>query len=368
MPTDELITLGDPGRRLSQDLLHEPGGFTWWYVDALDEQLNGLVMIWSFGLPFLPGYLQAARRGRPEAPAEHPSLNIALYRAGRPCFYLLQAYSREDAEWMNNRWRFGDTEIVRSEVGGDAATRTVVASINCPLPRSRHRLRGTVRVTGPVPRLHPSLRPQPGSRHEWCPVTGPARCTADLNWSPDDGLEVEAPAYHDRNAGDRPFDQLGIDHWIWGRTVGPAGTRVHYLVWPKGDDQSPRTWVFDLAPDGEITRPSAAAPNVHGPTRAWFGVPYWTQVDLGEPGSVHTKQLVEDGPFYLRSINEGPDPAGEVHPGWGEWIRPDRIDLDIHRPLVRMRVHRPAGGNSFWLPLFVGPRSTRVRRLLNWGG
>ena len=365
MAHDELITLGQPRQRLSQDLLHNPGGFVWWYVDALDEQLNGLVLIWSFGLPFLPGYLQAARDGRPEPPGQHPSLNIALYRDGRPCFYSLQSFSPKDAEWSDDYWRFGRTTIVRSEAHG---RRQVTARLDVAVPRSQHRLRGTIEVEGAVPTLHPDIDATPGTTHEWCPVTGPARCAADLNWGPSSPFRLDAWAYHDRNAGDRPFDDLGIDHWIWGRTVGPNGTRIHYLVWPKGDAAEPRTWVFDMSPDGEITRRDDADVQAHGPSRAWFGVPFWRRVDLGPLGEVRTGRIVEDGPFYLRSINGGPDPAGESRAGWGEWIRPDRIDLNTHRPLVRMRVHKAAGTNSFWLPLFVGPRSSRVRRLLGLGG
>ena len=364
MAHDELITLGNPDRPLTQDLLHNPGGFTWWYVDALDEHLNGLVFIWSFGLPFLPGYLKAARDGRAELPGAHPSLNVAVYRKGQPCFYTLQTFSPEEAEWGDNYWRFGRTEIVRRQADG---RRRVSANIDMDVPSSQHNLRGLIQVDGPIPRLHPTLRPQPGSLHEWCPVTGPAVCHAELHWGADQVFQLQAPAYHDRNAGDRAFDQLGIDHWIWGRTVGEAGTRIHYLVWPKDTAVEAKSWVFDISPDGEISRQTDTNARVHGPSRAWFGVPFWRRISLGALGEVKTGPMVEDGPFYLRSINRGLDPGGHPHSGWGEWIRPDRIDLDAHRPLVRMRVHRSVGRNSFWLPLFVGPRSTRIRRLMRLG-
>lgn len=333
----------------------------WWYLDALDDQLNGLVVIWSFGLPFLPGYLQAARAGRPELPRDYPSLNIALYRDGRPCFYLLQQYQPDDAHWRDGYWRFKDTEIIRAESDG---RRTVTVNVDCTVPRSRHRLQGRVVVEGPIPRLHADLTANSGRQHEWCPVTGPGVCRAELRWNPTDAFHLQAPAYHDRNAGAEPFDQLGIDHWIWGRTVGTGGTRVHYLVWPKGPTQTARTWVFDILPDGQIVQQPLEEPQVHGPSRAWFGVPFWRRIDLGALGNVRTGRMVEDGPFYLRSINAGQDPSGQTAAGWGEWIRPDRIDLDTHRPLVRMRVHRADSRNSIWVPLFVGPRSSRVRRLL----
>jgi hypothetical protein len=47
-----------------------------------------------------------------------------------------------------------------------------------------------------------------------------------------------------------------------------------------------------------------------------------------------------------------------------EVIRPDRIDLPQHRPLVRMRVTRP-DRNSFWLPLFEGAAAGRIRRMID---
>ena len=41
---------------------------------------------------------------------------------------------------------------------------------------------------------------------------------------------------------------------------------------------------------------------------------------------------------------------------------------DLLRPLVRMRVHRAAGPNSMWLPLFSGDADGRLRRLLGQSG
>jgi hypothetical protein len=49
--------------------------------------------------------------------------------------------------------------------------------------------------------------------------------------------------------------------------------------------------------------------------------------------------------------------------GSAEVIDPSRIDLDRHRPLVRMRVATDLQRNSIWLPLFQGSRHGRVARL-----
>ena len=38
-----------------QALLDVPGGFLWCYLDLVDATGDGLVLVVSFGLPFLPG-------------------------------------------------------------------------------------------------------------------------------------------------------------------------------------------------------------------------------------------------------------------------------------------------------------------------
>jgi len=58
-----LVRVTSADRPLDRRLLEAPGGFAWWYLDALDARGDGLVVIWSFGLPFLPGYRSASRRG-----------------------------------------------------------------------------------------------------------------------------------------------------------------------------------------------------------------------------------------------------------------------------------------------------------------
>ena len=60
-----MLQLDDPHRPADRDLLASPGGFAWWYVDALDEQGNGIVCIWSWGLPFLPGDRAAHNPDKP---------------------------------------------------------------------------------------------------------------------------------------------------------------------------------------------------------------------------------------------------------------------------------------------------------------
>ncbi|CAN0598748.1 unnamed protein product, partial [Laminaria digitata] len=135
------ISLCDPRRPLDPSLREAAGGFAWWYVDHVDAAGDGLVLIWSFGLPFLPGYLNASRRQTPERPGARPSLNLVLYEKGRPSFYLLQEYPEQSASWRPSEWQLADSHIKLTE---DGARRTLDVHLDCPLPRNPGRLQGSL--------------------------------------------------------------------------------------------------------------------------------------------------------------------------------------------------------------------------------
>jgi len=54
-----LIELSSAAVAPDPAVLRSPGGFTWFYVDLVDGQGRGATVIWSWGLPFLPGYARA---------------------------------------------------------------------------------------------------------------------------------------------------------------------------------------------------------------------------------------------------------------------------------------------------------------------
>jgi carotenoid 1,2-hydratase len=370
--TRPLIVLGDPGEPIARTVLDAPGGFAWWYLDALDAQGDGLVLIWSFGLPFLPGYLDGARRGRGQRAAARPSLNLALYRRGRPTFYLLQEYAEAEATWTvepgpdgsrRERWTLGATTIE----GVRSAERVQLSiDLDCPLPRTAARLVGTIDLEGPAARAS-RLAPADTLDHHWSPQAGPSRCRAALHTGAGAPFTFEGDAYHDRNASLRPFSQLGIERWVWGRRVDEAATTAWYVLWPEGEAQAPVAWVVRLARDGALTVEEDVPLELGPRRRAAFGMHLHPELRLAPrdqaPLEVSVEQIVDDGPFYLRVLDRTRQ-GDQERLGWGEWVRPDRVDLARHRSLVRMRVHRTFGGNSFWLPLFAGPSEGRLRRLL----
>lgn len=358
-----MLALTPPDVAPRRDVLGAPGGFSWWYADVVNAAGDGLVLIGAWGLPFLPGYASATRRGAPQRPDERPSLNLALYRGGRLCSYHLQECG---GAWESEtRWRFGDS-VVESFVEG--GVRRLVATIDCPVAGTAERLVGRIAVEGPARRAGPDE--VAAGDHRWTPLAAPATGTASLAagaWR----FELEGRAYHDRNESEVPLDRLGIGEWLWGRA--PLGERevVWYLLWPE-DGGPVKAWGLTLEPDGTTRPVEGLSVAVTERRRSVYGLAWWDRIALSVDGApwidVTHGPLVEDGPFYLRFFPwvRG---AGLEGRGVAEYVRPDRVDLDWMRPFVRMRVRPSEGRGSLWLPLFEGPATSRTGRLFSgWGG
>ncbi|HEX2188285.1 MAG TPA: hypothetical protein VHG51_05270, partial [Longimicrobiaceae bacterium] len=133
-----MIEIGSTRREMDPALLRAPGGFAWWYADLVTPRGDGVVLIWSFGLPFLPGYADASRRGAPQLPADRPSVNVVAYSGGVPTVYLLQEYAAGEASWPGPRTQqIGRCRFVRS---GEGRRCTLDAELDCPLPGTADRL------------------------------------------------------------------------------------------------------------------------------------------------------------------------------------------------------------------------------------
>jgi hypothetical protein len=358
-----LIHIGSTNEAVSPDLLSAPGGFVWWYADLVAPGGDGAVLIWSYGLPFLPGYANAARRGAPQLPFQRPSLNLAVYRRGAPVFYLLQEYPAEapPARTVTDEQRIGRSTFWRATGGGRC---TLGAAFDCDLPGTRARVTGTLHVEGTA-RL-PDLSPDSAAPHLWTPLTGPATGTLRLELDGRLLAQVAGRAYHDRNTGRVPLHELGIERWMWGRVPLADRELVYYLTWPRGGGR-PIHFGVEIDADGRVTRTELEV-ELGRERRTFGGLPRPERVVLRAVDRpwmevVHTR-VVDAGPFYLRMLSEARTVSGETAEGWSELCHPDRVDLAPHRPFVRMRVHRVDGPNSIWLPLFTGPRSGRVARLV----
>lgn len=349
-----MISLAPAHSTAAEQAIRLPGGFAWWYLDLVDERGDGLVLIWSFGLPFLPGI---RRVGGP--PLDRPSLALSVYRGGKERFYLFQELPPEEVDWRpeSGYGLFGkslislqrDPERVRLEI-----------ALNLEVPRGQP-VQGTIRVEGPV-RLGGDDPADEAPEHLWAPMLAAARGSARLFGSLP--LELEGRAYLDHNVGQRPLHDLGIARWSWGRLALPGRELIWYHLQGERPGEE-RVRVLEIRADGGARR--VDSPVRFGPSRwSWTGLRWPRTLEFQDPAgrtvSVRLRPPVDDAPFYQRFVVDG-SCADEQGAGVAEQVAPGRLDRAWFRPLVRMRVHRVGRGNSMWLPLFTGPREGRLARL-----
>jgi len=346
-------------------LLDAQGGFAWWYVDIVDPDGNGAVVIWSFGLPFLPGYTSAARRGQAPPARALPSLNVVLYRAGKPWFYLLQTYDPRlcEAGPGDTHWRFADTRITHQRDGNASA---LLIELDCPIPRSNDRLVGTVALR--AARRVPSASEVTASAdlHHWSPQLAGGIGEADVR-AGTEHFSCRGSAYHDRNGSPHHIDGLGIRDWFWGRVR--THDRTHILYWLRANDPATSDRVIGVEIDDDgATRTFAPRVVATSRGRDRYGVGYPCTLVATRDGApwmeIARERTVDRGPFYLRQLATFTLIGGASHRGWTEVVVPGRVDLARHRALVRMRVHSLTARNSWWLPLFSGPQRGRWSRLV----
>jgi carotenoid 1,2-hydratase len=256
-----------------------PGGYAWWYIDAIsDDGANALTIIAFIGSVFSPYYAWANRKS--PAPAEnHCAFNVALYRprGGR------WAMTERGAKHL--RRTPGTISIGNSALHWDGATLTAEIDEHCaPIP---HRLHGKITLT-PGPLQPEIFHLDPASKHRWQPIAPRARVTVafdqpQLSWS--------GHAYFDTNNGDVPLAQ-DFAAWHWAR----FGNKILYdVTYPNG---ARKNLALEITDDGAAS-PFTAPPEQALPATFWR-VPRTTRADAGHNAKII--KTLEDAPFYARSM------------------------------------------------------------------
>lgn len=361
-----LITISHPERPLDQALMTVKGGFLWWYMDLVNEQGDGAVLIWSWGLPFLPGLAKSARTGDGVTPAERPSFNLSIYKDFELDCYTLQEYDPEEATWTRDEhgdvWQFGENHF---RVWREEGKVCVNVDINERVPGSTERLVGHINARGVARRAALELASEHDPHHDWTPLMGPGHGDVDVRLGESSHYLFSARTYHDRNGGDAPLHDLGFKHWIWGRMPLSDRELIYYILWPsKGGE--PECVGMEILDDGRTILHDEMDIRMTGAQRELAGMTWNERLELfvggRKWGEVEIKSILDNGPFYLRFFITGHF-HNESTTGIAEACDPSRIDRDVHRPLVKMRVGGAGGEDSIWRPLFTGPRKGRVKRL-----
>ena len=211
----------DGGPRFDQVV--PPGGYLWWYVDALsDDGEHGLSIIAFVGSVFSPYYALARRlQGGVADPENFCALNVALYGKGGKRWTMTER-GRQHIQRSAHHYQIGPSSL---QWNGQALT-IDIDEINVPWPQ-RVRGRVTVRPEG-LCRFVTALDNE--GRHRWGPIAPCSRVQVEME-SP--GVTWQGHAYMDSNEGDEPVER-GFRDWDWARAEMRNGdTSVVYDVRPQ---------------------------------------------------------------------------------------------------------------------------------------
>ncbi len=300
-----------------------PGGYTWWYVDALsDDEQHGLSIISFIGSVFSPYYKRARRRASAD-PENHIAINVALYGKGGHRWTMTERGRRE-------LLRTADTfQIGPSSLRWDGSGLTFdIDEVTVPIPS---RLKGRVRVM-PAGINRQTFVLDAKGEHHWRPIAPVSRVEVAFT----NGLKWAGHGYFDWNSGVVPLED-SFRCWDWSRASDARGATIFYDVTHK-DGREESLSLF-IRPDGSIEE--RVAPPLCGLPRA----PIWrmgrgTRSDGGAGGRI--VKTLEDTPFYARSIvaaQVGGRPVTAMH----ESLSLDRFSSPVVQLMLPFRMPRRAG-------------------------
>ena len=302
-----------------------PGGYAWWYVDALStDGRRGLTIIAFLGSVFSPYYAWARRRDPYADPLQHAAVNVALYGDDGRRWTMTErgaARVQRDATTLaigpsRLEWR-------------DGALTIDIDERSAPWGQT---VRGRIRVV-PERVYDERFELDVAGRHVWLPIAPCARVEVDLaqpasRWS--------GHAYLDANRGAAPLE-ADFRRWHWSRAHGGDGsTTVLYDV--ERRDASRFGLALRFTPASAKAEPVGAPPIAPLPPSRWR-IERATRSDAGKPPRL-VKSL-EDGPFYARSLVEctlAGEPALAMH----ESLDLSRFALSWVQAMLPFRMPRRA--------------------------
>lgn len=337
-----------------EDVRHlkgNPGGYEWWYFDAIDRSGRfKLVIIFYDGIPFSLDYFRACENAHPGRRAYadlHPGMSISLYDNDKAVFYDLCEYPSRDCSFSDREAaiRIGPNRL-ESIFENDVIT--YIIEIHDELPGG-DRLEGTITFSGQVNNgLLPKFEDgNKFSDHTWDLVLPKARVSAEFHLASaikgKQEIVFTGDGYHDHNLGENPLYN-SFHEWYWARFHFKKYSLVVYAM--NTDRQIYRAWLIDNK-SSEVAYMLSNI-SIEDESSNFFALRTGRRIIIKGNGKhepqiqVYLSKILDSGPFYMRFSADAVlhlSTAERIEKAMGiaEYIRPGRLKWKIFWPLVRMR-------------------------------
>ncbi len=263
-----------------------PGGYRWWYVDALsDDGCSGITLIAFLGSVFSPFYAWARRRGAAD-PLAHSALHVALYRTGgarAPRRWCMTERGADAVERDAATLRIGPSAL---QWRGDA----LAIRIDERTMPWGERVRGTVVVRPQAFTGFEAVLSETGD-HRWTPLSPRARVEVDLS-APD--ARWSGDGYLDGNHGAGAIEEA-FRSWHWCRAPRGDGAVILYDAERRTDGWT--GLALRIGRDGGVSAIEPPPPATLARSR--WGVSRQTR---SEDGWARAGRSFVDAPFYTRAL------------------------------------------------------------------
>lgn len=325
-----------------------PGGYAWWYFDALsDDGTRALSAIFFIGSVFSPDYAARIRRGEPARAEEHVAVNVALYDRGKRLAWVMSEYGPDalqigGGDEGSDGPRIADSSIERCPGGGLRLTlRERTAPFLAALAGVGARLEGTIELEPHAPPLDPiDLTGGGGERHSWQARMPRARARVRFTRP---GWAFDGVGYHDFNMGEGRLERA-FSSWSWARFHDADRTTILYALHER--DRPARALIVDARDDSPaVARQALLLPEGERRRAPWgLPLPRWFALESeGATLRCTAGTLYEASPFYARyAATLSVRGRGDVRDvtGVGEYLDLDRFDSRGIQFLLRFKTRR----------------------------
>jgi carotenoid 1,2-hydratase len=290
------------------DVAVEPGGYRWWYVDALsDDGAFGLTVIAFIGSVFSPYYAWSGWAD----PYRHCAVNVALY-GPRGARWAMTERGRDRLRRSRDVLAIGPSSLEWR----NGALVIRVDEIAAPIPR---RIRGNIVIQPQAINLREFTLESQGC-HVWRPIAPIARASVELETP---NIHWRGHAYFDTNGGDEPLEKA-FSYWTWSRSRLGSGAAIFYDA--ERRRAAPLSWALRFNAAGEVTT-LEPPPVATLPTTKWF-ISRRTHAD---DSVARVCRSLEDTPFYARSLISSRFDGSPV-----EWVHETLSLKRFAHPVVRL--------------------------------